>query len=201
MRAVDGTRTRASPPRPAPSAWDTKRCPSVVSPLSATNRSPGPTSRLSKATPETAKSAEAVPPVAAAIWRRSRGSSDPPRHGEGDRPQDGGGGVGRARRVKRAPSTMLRMVPLPVPGRMLSPRIRVPPEHRRTAAPRSPTICPCSCPLPASSTISSAPASAMAAAIALRRSPISIAPGAPASTSRRIAAGSSLRGLSSVTIT
>jgi hypothetical protein len=45
------------------------------------------------------------------------------------------------------------------------------------------------------------PAIAIAAAIASRRPPISVAPGAPFSTWARIAAGSSERGLSSVTIT
>ena len=64
-----------------------------------------------------------------------------------------------------------------------------------------PTIWPCSWPLPASRMMSSGPASAIAAAIASRRPPISRAPGAPARMSRRIAAGSSLRGLSSVTMT
>ncbi len=45
------------------------------------------------------------------------GLSNPPRHGEGDRPKDGGGGGPRTERMWHAPSTMLRMVPLPVPGR------------------------------------------------------------------------------------
>src|SRR5690606_29991641 len=70
----------------------------------------------------------------------------------------------------------------------------------RVASP-VPTIWPCSCPFPATRTMSPAPASAMAARIAARRSPTSRAPGAPARTCWRIAAGSSPRGLSSVTIT
>jgi len=43
----------------------------------------------------------------------------PPRNGEGDHgaKRRGGGGSPQAMRLLAAPSTMLRMVPLPVPGR------------------------------------------------------------------------------------
>ena len=67
---------------------------------------------------------------------------------------------------------------------------------------RSPTIWPVSWPLPAIS--STSPRLQLAQSrvrIASPRSPISIAPGAAARIAARIAAGSSLRGLSSVTIT
>lgn len=40
----------------------------------------------------------------------------PPRDGEEDRSKSGGGGGGEDAATRR-PSTMLRMVPLPVPGR------------------------------------------------------------------------------------
>src|SRR5687768_16704023 len=48
------------------------------------------------------------------------GQLNPPRNGEGDRDAErrGGGGPQRAQCWRRAPSTMLRMVPLPVPGRI-----------------------------------------------------------------------------------
>src|SRR5690606_28570072 len=72
-----------------------------------------------------------------------------------------------------------------------------------------PTSWPLSCPLPATRTTSPGPASATAAAMAALRSPISrISPAsagltarAPCSMAALMAAGSSLRGLSSVTIT
>ncbi|OYY72786.1 MAG: hypothetical protein B7Y47_01025 [Sphingomonas sp. 28-63-12] len=46
---------------------------------------------------------------------------NPPRHGEGYRSPkaNGGGGPPQAKRLQHTPSTMLRMVPLPVPGRIL----------------------------------------------------------------------------------
>src|SRR5262249_23064508 len=62
----------------------------------------------------------------------------------------------------------------------------------------SPTIWPCSWPLPAMTSASPGARAAIAAVIASARSPISIAPGAAARISRRIAAGSSERRLSSV---
>src|SRR5206468_13041835 len=65
----------------------------------------------------------------------------------------------------------------------------------------SPMICPVSRPLPATSTMSPSPAVRMASAMASRRPATSVAPDAPAITSARLRAGSSLRGLSSVTIT
>src|SRR6185436_10355036 len=65
----------------------------------------------------------------------------------------------------------------------------------------APMIWPCSWPLPATSTMSPERAILMASAIASRRPAISVAPGAPARISARILAGSSPRGLSSVTIT
>src|SRR5918993_2844040 len=65
----------------------------------------------------------------------------------------------------------------------------------------APMICPVSWPLPASRMMSPSPAIRMASAMASRRPPISIAPGDPAMTSARIFAGSSPRGLSSVTMT
>src|SRR5436305_5365846 len=64
----------------------------------------------------------------------------------------------------------------------------------------SPITWPVSWPLPATSTISPARAMRIASAIASRRPGTSIAPGAPAMIAERITAGSSLRGLSSVTI-
>src|SRR5262245_33014037 len=64
-----------------------------------------------------------------------------------------------------------------------------------------PMIWPVSWPLPATSSTSPRRSSAIAEAIASRRSPISIAPGAALRIAARMAAGSSLRGLSSVTIT
>ena len=62
-----------------------------------------------------------------------------------------------------------------------------------------PMICPVSWPLPAITSTSPVRSSPIAAPIAWRRSPISTAPGAAARIARRISAGSSLRGLSSVT--
>ena len=80
------------------------------------------------------------------------------------------------------------------------------PPGRRTGGSRRPPRCPVSWPLPAISTTSPGPAQATACRIASRRSPISTTcalppAGAPARISRRIAAGSSPRGLSSVTTT
>ena len=65
----------------------------------------------------------------------------------------------------------------------------------------SPTIWPVSWPLPAISSTSPFFSAAMPARIACARSPISVAPGAAARMAARIAAGCSLRGLSSVTMT
>ncbi|RZT56526.1 hypothetical protein EV283_0579 [Sphingomonas sp. BK036] len=45
-------------------------------------------------------------------------SAIPPRNGEGDHAQHGGGGVPHTLRSRPAPSTVLRTVPLPVPGRI-----------------------------------------------------------------------------------
>src|SRR5690606_31484509 len=64
-----------------------------------------------------------------------------------------------------------------------------------------PMVWPSSCPLPATISVSPARSNATASWIALRRSPISIAPGAAARMAARISAGTSERGLSSVTIT
>src|SRR5437588_1603512 len=64
-----------------------------------------------------------------------------------------------------------------------------------------PTIWPVSWPLPAISNTSPERKAAIDALIASRRSPISTAPGAARRIAARMAAGSSLRGLSSVTIT
>src|SRR5664280_240272 len=66
---------------------------------------------------------------------------------------------------------------------------------------RSPIIWPVSWPLPAISRTSPACSAAIALRIASARSPISVAPGAAARMAARIAAGGSLRGLSSVTMT
>ena len=63
-----------------------------------------------------------------------------------------------------------------------------------------PTIWPVSWPLPAISSASPGCSASTAVRIASARSPISVASGAPARTAARIAAGSSVRGLSSVTI-
>jgi hypothetical protein len=41
-----------------------------------------------------------------------------PARGEGDQPQAGGGGLPQMLRSWRSPSTMLRMVAFPVPGRI-----------------------------------------------------------------------------------
>ena len=57
----------SAPAAPAAKAPATNLCPSWTVPGMATNRSPGPTSRLSKVTPVTSNGALAVPPVAAAI--------------------------------------------------------------------------------------------------------------------------------------
>ena len=66
---------------------------------------------------------------------------------------------------------------------------------------RSPTIWPVSWPLPAMSSTSPRLQFSDAARIAWARSPISAAPGAAARMAARMAAGFSLRGLSSVTMT
>src|SRR6185369_3919207 len=66
---------------------------------------------------------------------------------------------------------------------------------------RSPTIWPVSWPLPATRMMSPALAIRIASAIASRRPPTSVAPGAPAMIAERMVAGSSPRGLSSVTMT
>src|SRR3546814_18998409 len=63
-----------APAAPRSEAESRYLCPSVVSPLSATNRSPLPTSRESKVTPFAAKSADAGPPDAAAISARTEES-------------------------------------------------------------------------------------------------------------------------------
>ena len=63
-----------------------------------------------------------------------------------------------------------------------------------------PISCPCSLPLPAISTTSPSRADSIALAIAVRRSGSTSSSGAPVSTSSMIASGSSLRGLSDVTI-
>ncbi len=49
------------------------------------------------------------------------GSKNPPRKGEGDRPAgvvEGASLLTQPTARRRAPSTMLRMVPLPVPGKI-----------------------------------------------------------------------------------
>ncbi|OYX48482.1 MAG: hypothetical protein B7Y97_11130 [Sphingomonas sp. 32-66-10] len=58
---------------------------------------------------------------AVAVEHGEAGHQNPPRHGEGDRDakRRGGGAPRQGNPVPRAPSTMLRMVPLPVPGRIL----------------------------------------------------------------------------------
>ena len=63
IAAAAATATAAAPAR---ATWETKSCASNFSPASAMNRSPGPTSRLSKARPVPAKSPLACPPVASA---------------------------------------------------------------------------------------------------------------------------------------
>ncbi|WP_294070934.1 UvrD-helicase domain-containing protein [Sphingomonas sp.] len=52
-----------------------------------------------------------------ARWRGMLASGNPPRDGEGDHPQDGGGGPTSHARSARDPSTVVPTVPLPVPGR------------------------------------------------------------------------------------
>ena len=63
-----------------------------------------------------------------------------------------------------------------------------------------PIICDVSCPLPAISRVSPPPKAAMAVFMASSRGEISCASGQPLRISARMAAGSSLRGLSSVII-
>jgi hypothetical protein len=65
----------SAPAAPAAKALSTNLWPSVTSPFIATNRSPGPISRESKATPVASKPPWTVPPVAAAISLRSRARS------------------------------------------------------------------------------------------------------------------------------
>ena len=60
-------RETIAPAAPAANAWPTKWWPSCVVPGMATNKSPGPTSRLSKVTPATSNDALALPPQAASI--------------------------------------------------------------------------------------------------------------------------------------
>ena len=109
--------------------------------------------------------------------------------------------AGGLQQVVRGPERVMR--PIHRCGSMRAPDATSRANHadsRRTACTVPPIVWPCSCPLPATASTSPGPSPFNAAAIALSRSPISRAPGHAASTAARIVAGSSLRGLSSVTI-
>ena len=109
----------------------------------------------------------------------------------------GNGHVGR----ERAAGRVAQLGRGPEGGGVM-PRLR--PLRRTTSASSKgcvtpPIVCPLSCPLPATASTSPGRRSDTARAMAPARSPASTPPGQPASTAARIAAGSSLRGLSSVT--
>ena len=143
---ADRLATTSAPAAPCAKAWSRKRWPSVVSPFSATNRSPGPTSRESKATPVDGEVADARRrrSRAAISARRSRAARHASRRASPARRVD------VVERQHQVADDLALLVALAGDQHDV---LRRPPR-------RSPR------------------------AIASRRSPISVAPGAPSSTSR-----------------
>ena len=171
--------TRPRPPRPARRPGRGSGAHRSPRPSARRTGRPGPPRGESNATPGTAKSPDAVPPVAAAISARSTGSRSGalPLHAmvAGEPGRDAG-------RQEPAPAARFaRPSECDLPHAAHS-RATVTSSNGSTM---SPTIWPCSCPLPAISTMSSGPAPRRSP----RRSPRAgrrsrVAPGAPSSTSR-----------------
>ena len=160
MRVRDRLADRSRPAAPAAKALSTKRWPSVASPFSAMNRSPGlDLARIEGDARRPSNSPWAAPPVGRGDLGRRSTSGAHAAHSRATVDV-----VERQHRCRR------RSGPARGPCRRAG---RCRPARPRRSPPRSPRA---------------------------GRRP-RVAPGAPARMSRRIAAGSSLRGLSSVTIT
>ena len=182
-----------------------KSCPSTRSPGTATNRPPGPIFRESNSTdPVTVSWPVALctrPPVASAISASVRGITDAPCL---DAPKASFGAVS-APKASFGADKPAGSWGLLLQAGLIAARSSSWSENGCT----TPLIsCPVSWPLPAMTTTSPGWARFTASVIAVRRSPMSrISPrslggtaSAPARIAARIAAGSSVRGLSSVTI-